>query len=77
MNDKDRLNSNEYHYLNYKNILIALDNKDEAEARAICTREMSIIDEDVAIENGDDVEEKSKIIELADLENLSSSKEYK
>lgn len=65
MTEQDRKNANEYHYENYANILKALDNKDEAEIRAICTREMNIIDEDSFIEN----DEKGKIIELADLRN--------
>lgn len=77
MSEQDRINANEYHYSNYKRILKALDNKDEAEARSICIREMSIIDKDISIEDDDDIEEKDKIIELADLENLTSSEEYK
>ena len=62
MTEQDRLNMNEYHYNNYKSILIALNSKDEAEARAICTREMNIIDTDNFIEN----DEENKIIELAE-----------
>nr|DAM85247.1 MAG TPA: hypothetical protein [Caudoviricetes sp.] len=77
MSEQDRINANEYHYSNYKRILKALDNKDEAEARAICTREMNIIDKDISIEEYEDIEEKGKIIELADLENPTSSEEYK
>lgn len=46
MSEQDRLNSNDYHYKNYKDILIALNSNDEAEAKAICRREMNIIDED-------------------------------
>lgn len=51
MSEQDRINANEYHYENYKNILIALNSGDEAEAKAICVREMNIIDEDSFIEN--------------------------
>lgn len=60
MSEQDRKNANEYHYKNYKDILIALNSGDEAEAKAICVREMDIIDEDSFIEN----DEKGKIIEL-------------
>lgn len=65
MNENDRRLANDYHYENYKKILIALNAEDEAEAKAICIREMNIIDEDSFIEN----DEESKIIELADIEN--------
>ena len=60
MSEQDRINANEYHYENYKSILIALNSGDEAEAKAICVREMNIIDEDSFIDN----DEKGKIIEL-------------
>jgi hypothetical protein len=60
MSEQDRINVNEYNYENYKNILIALNSGDEAEAKAICVREMNIIDEDSFIDN----DEKGKIIEL-------------
>lgn len=60
ISEQDRLNANEYHYENYKNILVALNAGDEAEARAICVKEMNIIDEDSFIEN----DEEGKIIEL-------------
>lgn len=60
MSEQDRINANKYHYENYKNILIALNCNDEAEAKAICVREMNTIDEDSFIENA----EKGKIIEL-------------
>ena len=62
MSEQDRLNTNDYHYENYKNILIALNSGDEAEAKAICILQMNIIDEDSFIEN----DEEGKIIELAD-----------
>lgn len=65
INEQDRRNANEYHYDNYKNILNALNNNDEAEAKAIIVREMNIIDEDSFIEN----DEEGKNIELADAEN--------
>lgn len=65
MSEQDRKNANKYHYENYKNILIALNSNDETEAKAICVREMNIIDEDSFIEN----DETDKIIELADVEN--------
>ena len=65
MNERDRKDANEYHYENYKQILIALNSNDEAEAKAICVREMNIIDEDSFIEN----DEEGKNIELADVEN--------
>lgn len=64
LTEQDRINSNEYHYENYKNILNALNNKDEAEIRAICTREMNIIDQDNYIEN--DSEEFKDIIKELD-----------
>ena len=67
MNERDRKDANEYHYENYKNILIALNSGDEAEARAICVREMNIIDEDSFIEN----DEEGKNLELADSANLN------
>lgn len=51
LTEQDRINSNEYHYENYMNILKALNNGDEAEIRAICVREMNIIDQDNYIEN--------------------------
>lgn len=60
MSEQDRINVNEYNYENYKNILIALNSGNEAEAKAICVREMNIIDEDSFIDN----DEKGKIIEL-------------
>lgn len=60
MSEQDRKNANKYHCENYKNILIALNSGDEAEAKAICVREMNIIDEDSFIDN----DEKGKIIEL-------------
>lgn len=60
MSEQDRKNANEYHYENFKNILTALNNGDEAEAKAICVREMNIINEDSFIDN----DEKGKIIEL-------------
>lgn len=60
MSEQDRLNANDYHYENYQDILAALDSGDEAEARAICVREMNIINEDNFIEN----DEEGKIIEL-------------
>lgn len=65
MNERDRKDVNDYHCQNYKDILIALNSNDEAEAKAICVREMNIIDEDNFIEN----DEEGKIIELADVEN--------
>lgn len=69
MSEQDRLNANEYHYKNYKDILIALNSNDEAEAKAICIREMSIIEDDNFIEN----DEEGKIIELDDLPNHTNS----
>lgn len=63
MSEQDRKNSNEYHYENYKNILKALNDGDEAEIRAICVREMDIIDQDNYIEN-DNEEFKDRIKEL-------------
>ena len=69
MSEQDRLNANEYHYKNYKDILIALNSNDEAEAKAICIREMSIIEDDNFIEN----DEEGKIIELDDLQNHTNS----
>lgn len=72
LTEQDRINSNEYHYSNYKNILKALNNSDEAEIRAICIREMNIIDQDEYIEN-DNEEIQGKIIELDDLRNQTSS----
>lgn len=63
MSEQDRKNSNEYHYENYKNILKALNNGDEAEIRAICIKEMNIIDQDNYIEN-DNEEFKDIIKEL-------------
>lgn len=63
MSEQDRKNSNEYHYENYKNILKALNDGDEAEIRAICVREMDIIDQDNYIEN-DNEEFKDIIKEL-------------
>ena len=65
MTEQDRKNSNKDHYENYKQILMALNSGDEAEAKAICVREMNIIDEDSFIEN----DEEGKIIELADVAN--------
>lgn len=64
LTEQDRINSNEYHYSNYKDILKALNNGDEAEIRAICTREMNIIDDDNYIEN--DNEEFEDIIKELD-----------
>lgn len=61
MTEQDRLNMNDYHYKNYKDILIALNSNDESEVRAICTREMNIIDQDNFIEN----DEEGKVIELS------------
>lgn len=61
MSEQDRINANKYHYENYKNILMALNCNDEEEAKAICIREMSIIDDDNFINND---EKKGKIIEL-------------
>lgn len=72
LTEQDRINSNEYHYENYMNILKALNNGDEAEIRAICIKEMNIIDQDNYIEN-DNEEIQGKIIELDDLRNQSSS----
>ena len=60
MNEQDRQNANDYHYENYKKILIALNSNDYEEAKAICKKEMSIIAEDIFIEN----DEEGKIIEL-------------
>lgn len=62
--EQDRINSNEYHYENYINILKALNNGDEAEIRAICIKEMNIIDQDNYIEN--DNEEFEDIIKELD-----------
>lgn len=62
--EQDRINSNEYHYENYMNILKALNNCDEAEIRAICVKEMNIIDQDNYIEN--DNEEFEDIIKELD-----------
>lgn len=56
MSEQDRINANKYHYENYKNILMALNCNDEEEAKAICIREMSIIDDDIFINN----DEKAK-----------------
>jgi len=64
LTEQDRINSNEYHYENYMNILKALNNGDEAEIRAICVREMNIIDQDNYIEN--DSEEIKDIIKELD-----------
>lgn len=62
--EQDRININDYHYNNYKNILKALNNNDEAEIKAICSREMNIIDQDMYIEN--DNEEIQNIIKELD-----------
>lgn len=62
--EQDRININDYHYNNYKNILKALNNNDEAEIKAICFREMNIIDQDMYIEN--DNEEIQNIIKELD-----------
>lgn len=62
--EQDRININDYHYNNYKNILKALNNNDEAEIKAICSREMNIIDQDMYIEN--DNEEIQSIIKELD-----------
>lgn len=64
LTEQDRINPNEYHYENYMNILKALNNGDEAEIRAICVREMNIIDQDNYIEN--DSEEIKDIIKELD-----------
>ena len=53
--EQDRININDYHYNNYKNILKALNNNDEAEIKAICFREMNIIDQDMYIENDNEL----------------------
>lgn len=63
LTEQDRISANEYHYENYMNILKALNNGDEAEIRAICIREMNIIDQDNYIEN-DNEEFKDIIKEL-------------
>lgn len=70
--EQDRINSNKYHYNNYKEMLKALNNEDNAKAKAICIREMNIMDYDDYIEN-DNEEFQGKIIELADLRNQTSS----
>lgn len=62
MSETDRVMANEYHEQNYLDILKALNNHDEAEARAICVREIKIINEDFAIEAD---EEDKKIIEFS------------
>lgn len=62
--EQDRIDINDYHYNNYKNILKALNNNDEAEIKAICSREMNIIDQDMYIEN--DNEEIQSIIKELD-----------
>lgn len=59
MSEEDRINANEYHFSNYRNILSAINDGDYAEARAICIREMNIISVDNDIEYSE-----SKIIEL-------------
>lgn len=64
LTEQDRINSNKYHYSNYKSILKALNNKDEAEIKAICIREMNIMDYDDYIEN--DNEEFRDIIKELD-----------
>jgi len=46
MNEQDRLNANEYHYENYKQILMEINSSNADKAKEICRREMSIIDED-------------------------------
>lgn len=51
LTEQDRINSNEYHYNNYKEILKAINSNDEAEVKAICIREMNIIAQDDYIEN--------------------------
>ena len=64
LTEQDRININDYHYNNYKNILKSLNNNDEAEIKAICSREMNIIDQDMYIEN--DNEEIQNIIKELD-----------
>ena len=69
MSEQDRINANEYHYENYKQILIALNSNDEAEARAICTREMNIIDQDMFIENDSEDKEIKELVDNLQTEN--------
>lgn len=69
MSEQDRINANEYHYENYKQILIALNSNDEAEARAICTREMNIIDQDMFIENDSEDKEIKELVNNLQTEN--------
>lgn len=64
LTEQDRINLNEYHYNNYKEILKAINSNDEAEAKAICIREMNIIAQDDYIEN--DNEEIQNIIKELD-----------
>jgi hypothetical protein len=63
LTEQDRINLNEYHYNNYKEILKAINSNDEEEVKAICVREMNIIDQDDYIEN-DNKEFNDKIKEL-------------
>lgn len=70
LTEQDRININDYHYDNYKNILKALNSGDEAEIRAICVREMNIIDQDNYIEN--DNEEIQNIIKELSADNQSN-----
>ena len=62
--EQDRINLNEYHYNNYKEILKAINSNDEAEVKAICIREINIIAQDDYIEN--DNEEIQNIIKELD-----------
>lgn len=64
LTEQDRINLDEYHYNNYKEILKAINSNDEAEAKAICIREMNIIAQDDYIEN--DNEEIQNIIKELD-----------
>lgn len=63
LTEQDRINLNEYHYNNYKEILKAINSNDEEEVKAICVREMNIIDQDDYKEN-DNKEFNDKIKEL-------------
>lgn len=64
LTEQDRINLNEYHYNNYKEILKAINSNDEAEVKAICIREINIIAQDDYIEN--DNEEIQNIIKELD-----------
>lgn len=64
LTEQDRINLNEYHYNNYKEILKAINSNDEAEVKAICIREMNVIAQDDYIEN--DNEEIQNIIKELD-----------